>query len=164
MEQKVERGNGMHGRVFQINTSDGGVPKLARLQTAVTEQGVEGDRQRNLRVHGGPERAVCIFSVERILDLQAEGHPIFPGAIGENLTLSGLDWAQVAPGTRFYIGSSVVLEVTRYTVPCDNLRLYFIGEDFSRVSQNRHPGWSRVYTRVLQPGIIRTGDPVRVVL
>ena len=37
--------------------------------------------------HGGPERALCLFSLERILELQAEGHPIFPGAAGENITI-----------------------------------------------------------------------------
>jgi len=52
------------------------------------------------------------------------------------------------------------LEITSYTQPCNNLRPYFIGRDYSRVAQSKHPGWSRVYTRVLQGGMVRVSDPV----
>jgi len=38
----------------------------------------------------------------------------------------------------------------------------FKGGDYTRVSQKRHPGWSRVYARVLVPGSIRQGDPARL--
>ena len=55
------------------------------------------------------------------------------------------------------------LEITRYTTPCVNIRAAFVGGDFARVSQKRHPGFSRVYARVVREGIIRTGDPVRLV-
>jgi len=57
----------------------------------------------------------------------------------------------------------VLLEVTRYTSPCFNIKAAFVGGEFARVSQKRHPGWSRVYTRVLGEGTIRTGDPARLV-
>ena len=50
--------------LHQINVSDGGVPKRPVLEARVTKTGVEGDRQRNLNVHGGPDRAVCLFSHE----------------------------------------------------------------------------------------------------
>src|SRR3569832_2171795 len=78
--------------VHQISVSDGGVPKLPVWEAKVSEQGLSGDRQRNLKFHGGPDRAVCLYSLELIEHLQAEGHPIDAGAAGENLTLSGLDW------------------------------------------------------------------------
>ena len=52
--------------------------------------GLEGDRQRDLRFHGGPLRAVSLYSLELIEALQAEGHPIAPGAMGENLTMAGV--------------------------------------------------------------------------
>jgi MOSC domain-containing protein YiiM len=72
----------MNGRVVQISVSNGGVPKTAVPVARITETGVEGDRQANPEIHGGPERAVCLFSMERIRDLQAEGHAIVPGAAG----------------------------------------------------------------------------------
>ncbi|MFN2109684.1 MAG: MOSC domain-containing protein, partial [Anaerolineae bacterium] len=77
--------------IFQINISHGGVPKLAVRSAEVTELGLVGDTHNNTKVHGGPTRALCLYSLERILALQAEGHPIFAGSTGENLTLAGLD-------------------------------------------------------------------------
>ena len=52
--------------VHQINISDGGVPKFPVLEAKITQHGLDGDRQRNLKVHGGLERAVCLFSLELI--------------------------------------------------------------------------------------------------
>jgi len=150
------------GRVFQINVSSGGVPKRAVMCAVITGLGLEGDRQANLDVHGGTERAVCLFSLERILALQDEGHPIFPGAAGENLTLSNLDWDLVMPGTRLSLGNEVLLEVTRYTSPCKTIAPSFINQDSNRISQKLHPGWSRVYARVLNPGLINVVDEVRI--
>ena len=60
--------------------------------------GLEGDRHRNRKLHGGPDRALCLFSLERIEALQAEGHPIEPGTLGENLTLA--DWTGRGPPGR----------------------------------------------------------------
>ena len=52
------------GVLVSINASGGGVPKLPRHRAAVTAGGVEGDRQRDLRYHGGPDRAVCLYSFD----------------------------------------------------------------------------------------------------
>jgi MOSC domain-containing protein YiiM len=148
------------GMIFQINLSNGGVPKTACQSAEITQQGLVGDRQRDLRHHGGPDRAVCLYSLEALQALQAEGHPIFPGAIGENLTLSGVEWASLAPGMCLRLGPQVELELTSYTVPCSHLIPYFIDGEFKRVSQKLHPGWSRLYARVLVPGVLTVGDPV----
>jgi MOSC domain-containing protein YiiM len=149
------------GRLDSINVSRGGVPKRPVAQAAITADGVEGDRQRDRRFHGGPERAVTLFSTERIAAMQAEGHPIAPGTTGENLTLSGIDWTRVTPGVRLEIGE-VQLEITRYTTPCANITGSFAGGDIARVAQKINPGWSRLCARVLVPGQVRVGD--RVVL
>jgi len=151
------------GHIFQINLSGGGVPKLGQLQAEVAFEGLLGDRHRNLESHGGPERALCLYSLERILALQLEGHPIIPGAIGENLTLTSLDWSLVVPGARLHLGESVLAEITRYTTPCSNIAPYFTHNDISRVSHKTHPGWSRLYARVLQPGMLTVGDRVEII-
>ncbi len=148
-------------RVVQVNVSNGGVPKRPVPQAYIGSIGVEGDRQRTRSVHGGPERAVCVYSLERIEALRQEGHSIYPGAAGENVTLSGLDWNRVRPGDRLRIGEAVELEVTSYTTPCRNNAGWFVDGDFNRISQRRHPGWSRLYARVLRAGTVRPGDPVR---
>jgi MOSC domain-containing protein YiiM len=125
--------------------------------------GVEGDRQRDLRFHGGPARAVCLFALERIEDLAAEGHPITPGSTGENLTLEGLEWGLVVPGRELRVGPEVRLAVTSYTVPCFKIAASFADGAYRRLSQKLHPGWSRVYARVLAPGVVRVGDEVVLV-
>src|SRR5205085_8585555 len=104
----------MDGRIFQLNRSGGGVPKLAVREAFLSETGLEGDRQTNLRFHGGPERALCLFPLELILELQAEGHPIFPGSVGENVTVYGLDWPRVEPGSRLALGDEALVEITNY--------------------------------------------------
>jgi MOSC domain-containing protein YiiM len=104
-----------------------------------------------------------VYSLERIQDLQAEGHPIGIGTAGENVTVEGLDWDLVTPGSRIRVGEQVQLEVASYTDPCKTIRESFIDGRFVRISQKLHPGWSRVYTRVLTEGEIRSGDVVELV-
>ena len=152
----------MKGHIFQINASDGGVPKLAIAAAHVSAEGLTSDRQRNRRHHGGPERALCLYSLEHILALQEEGHPIYPGAIGENVTVAGLDWNLLVAGARLHLGETVEVAITTYTLPCSNIAAAFADGNMNRVSQKKHPGWSRLYARVLQPGRIGVGDPVSV--
>jgi MOSC domain-containing protein YiiM len=150
------------GRVESINTSRGGVPKSSAFEALVTEYGLDGDRQSDLRFHGGLDRAVVVYSLDVIRALQQEGHPIAVGSTGENLTISGVDWESVAPGVELRIGE-VRLLITKYASPCENIGPSFLNGDFTRISQKRHAGWSRVCARVLSGGIVRMGDPVALV-
>ncbi|HEY7531278.1 MAG TPA: MOSC domain-containing protein [Nitrospiraceae bacterium] len=159
---RAASGRPPYPHVHQINVSDGGVPKMPILEARITDAGVEGDRQRNRAVHGGRDRAVCLYSLEVIERLQDEGHSIRPGSAGENLTLAGVEWEKVAPGSRIQIGPSVQLEIKSYTAPCDLNAPWFRNGEFKRISQKKHPGWSRLYARVLQGGIVRPGDEVVV--
>lgn len=148
-------------RVFQINTSKGGVPKHPVTMADVTTLGLAGD-EHVASVHGGPQRALCLYSLEQIQALQAEGHPIYPGATGENLTLAGVDWTAITPGVRLRLGATVLIEVTQYTEPCPKIASAFANGEIQRMAQDRHPGWSRVYAKVLETGTLRTGDTVTV--
>lgn len=150
------------GTIHQINLSRGGVPKLPVPNAVVTEQGIEGDRQANRKFHGGPERALCLFALEKIEELRAEGHPIQPGTTGENVTTRGLDWAALAPRVVLRLGAEVVIEITAYTVPCKNIAGSFSDGRFVRISEKLHPGDSRLYARVLRGGRIAGGDPIQV--
>lgn len=147
------------GRVAFLNVSDGGVPKRAVESADVTRDGMRGDRQRNLKFHGGRDRALCIWSLERIVALRAEGHPVAAGSTGENVTVEGVDWAEMAPGILLRLGS-VVAELTEYTRPCRTIAGSFTQGRSGRISQKAHPGWSRVYARVLEEGWVAVGDPV----
>src|SRR6266540_7312525 len=108
------------GRVESINTSRGGVPKSSVFEAPVTENGIDGDRQRDLRFHGGADRAVVLYSLDVIRALQQEGHPITVGSTGENITVSGVDCASVVPGVELHIGD-VRLHITKYASPCENI-------------------------------------------
>jgi MOSC domain-containing protein YiiM len=147
------------GTVHSINTSEGGVPKLPRPAAAVTAGGLAGDRQRDRRHHGGPLRAVSLYSLERIRALQQEGHPVDVGTMGENVTVAGLDWSRVGPGVRLSVGD-VLLEVTDDAPPCKTIAGSFRDGRFVRASQKVHPGWSRFYAQVVREGTVRVGDPV----
>lgn len=148
--------------IVQISISKGGVPKLPVLEARVGPVGIIGDGHAEPDIHGGPERALCIFAIERIEALAAEGHPISPGSTGENITTRGLDWDAVVPGTRLRLGNDVVVEVTRYTTPCTTIRASFSDRDSNRMHQNLHPGYSRVYAQVLVEGAIRPGDAIAI--
>jgi MOSC domain-containing protein YiiM len=149
-------------KLIQISVNpQGGVPKGRVPQAFLSTTGVQGDKQRERRFHGGPERAVCLYSYERICALQDEGHAIDCGTAGENLCVAGVDWDEIVPGVRLQIGEAL-LEIASYTKPCFKIAASFVDGDFSRIYQKLHPGWSRVYARVLREGTVREGDKVLV--
>lgn len=149
-------------RVVQISVSPkGGVPKLPIEEAQILTNGVAGDNQRERRFHGGPMRAVCLYSYERIRELQDEGHPIDCGTTGENLTVCGLNWNEIVPGVQLKIGPDVILEITSYTKPCFKIADSFVDGEWKRIWQKLHPGWSRLYAKVLCEGVVREGDEVR---
>jgi len=148
-------------KIHSLNISHGGVPKLPVPSCQVRPNGLCGDRQRDRRYHGGPQRAVSLYSLELLEALRAEGHAVAPGALGENVTLAGVDWSRMTPGAVLEAGA-VLLELTSYAAPCANLRRYFSDGRFARVSEKQHPGWSRLYARVLRPGTVKVGDAVAI--
>lgn len=150
------------GRLVQINTSGGGVPKLPVEEATIGRRGVVGDRQDARLHHGRPWQALCLWSTDVIDALRGEGHPIEAGSAGENLTVEGLAWEQLRAGTILEIGD-IRCRLSAAAVPCAKNARWFEGGDFNRILHTRHPGWSRWYASVLRPGEIRPGDEVRVV-
>lgn len=149
------------GSVAQLNVSGGGVPKRPVTQADVGRRGLAGDRQAARNHHGRPLQALCLWSAEVIEALRAEGHPIEPGFAGENVTVAGIDWASIRPGTQLRVGE-VLAEVSAWATPCKKNAGWFADRDFNRMDHDRHPGWSRAYAWVREPGTVRQGDPVVV--
>ena len=147
----------MNGEVHQVSVSAGGVPKLAIESGFVGRSGLIDDGHIEA-FHGGTEKALCLYSFEVIESLASEGHSIVPGSAGENVTVRGVDWTRVVPGSRWLIGEEVEVEVTHFTAPCKKNSRWFSDGDFSRMSQQIHPGRSRVYARILMEGVISRGD------
>lgn len=152
------------GRIYQLSISRGGVPKLPIAEGDVTTLGLAGDYQRDTRNHGGADRALCLYTLEQVRRLQAEGHPIYPGSVGENVTLEGMPQGALVPGARLRLGAEVEIELTGYAGPCKTIAESFADGDFTRISDKTHPGESRVYARVLTTGRVRAGDPATLLV
>jgi MOSC domain-containing protein YiiM/GNAT superfamily N-acetyltransferase len=148
------------GRVHSVNVSAGGVPKLPVERAWVGRLGLTGDGHHDVTEHGGPHRAVCLFALEAIERLTAEGHPVEPGSVGENLTTTGIEWSLLPVGTRARIGAQLELELASPTTPCATQEPNFRDGRFSRISIDLHPSDSRMYARVLSEGEVAAGDPI----
>jgi MOSC domain-containing protein YiiM len=149
------------GTIVGVHRSEGGLPKAAVDAADVDWDGVVGDRQLDRRHHGRPFQALCLWSSDLIAALVEEGHPIRAGAAGENLTIEGVDWATLRPGAVVRVGT-VMAEISSYATPCAKNAHWFDGRRFDRIDQAEHPGWSRLYARVLRPGRVQVGDGVDV--
>ena len=148
------------GRVLQVNVSPGGVPKLPVERAWVDRLGLAGDQHNDDTEHGGPHRAVALFGIEAIRRVAAEGHPIEPGTVGENLTTEGIEWSSLRGGTRARIGDDLIVEVSKPDMPCLTIRGSFSDERFARISILVNPTDSRMYARVVREGGVRPGDPI----
>jgi len=149
--------------------SPGGIPKRAVAEAFATPAGLHGDSQAHPNIHGGPDQALLLISAEVIDGLREQGWPLFYGALGENLTISGIDFRQIRLGQRFAVGDTVV-EIRKLRQPCAQLRCYGPGieeaifDSACRQLDSRSPrwGWSGFYARVHRGGWIRVGAPVRL--
>lgn len=159
----------MTGSIVQINVSRGGMPKRAIAEGDVAALGIIGDEHAHPRIHGGPQKALLMMSSEGIDELIAQGFPLYYGALGENVTMRGIDRKWMRAGQRYRIGG-IVVELTRMRVPCEQLDIYGDGMQEAIYDVQLKAGdpsslrWglSGFYAAVLQPGTIRTGDPIQL--
>jgi MOSC domain-containing protein YiiM len=157
----VEEFEPMVGRVHSLQASGGGVPKTAIEAAEIGPAGVIGDVQGNRRHHGRPWQAICLYSSDLIGSLRDEGHPIVAGATGENVTVSGIDWARMRGGLTISIGD-VVLRTSGPAAPCQQIGDCFTGRYWNRIDHVERPGWARWYASVLRGGTVVRGDSVTV--
>ncbi|MDP6661329.1 MAG: MOSC domain-containing protein [Candidatus Thalassarchaeaceae archaeon] len=143
--------------------AEGGVPKTPVDTARLGVGGVEGDKQNDLRHHGGPLRAVCIYSLELIEALQTEGHPIGPGTTGDNLTISGLDWDSLRVGDGMQVGGALI-RLNATAPPCNTIVESFARGEIGRILEENHPGWSRWYASVIEEASVSAGDSVNIVI
>jgi MOSC domain-containing protein YiiM len=154
-----------HGHTHRIIT---GIHKQPVQQAvAVTTLGLAGDEQADLTVHGGLDKAVYAYPVEhyafwetqRLAALKRH-EPLTPGAMGENLTLQGLQESEVWIGDRLHVGTAV-LQVTEPRQPCFKFNAKM---GFSHASKMMvQTGNTGFYLRVIRPGEIRAGDGITLV-
>src|SRR5260370_17749616 len=110
----------MTGSIIQINISPGGVPKRPIEEAIVTADGIRGDAWAHPDIHGGLRQALLLITSEGIAELIAQGYPLFHGALGENLTIRGIDRRQMPPGQR-YLAGALFPERAKPPAPLDTL-------------------------------------------
>jgi len=123
---------------------------------------LEGDRQADLRVHGGVHKAVYAYPSEHYEYWRREVRDadLAWGAFGENLTVEGFKESEVNIGDRFRIGSAELM-VTQPRLPCYKLALKFQRDDIiKRFLDSRLTGF---YFSVLKEGELAAGDAIEIV-
>lgn len=158
----------MQGLVYQINIKsetpgERGLPKKPVDIVQVTRQGIINDfnRYRHEECYDDPDKAVLIFSLETIVQLNSEGWPVQVGDVGENFTTQGIPYEHFSIGQRYQLGE-VIIEISKVCDPCSNLRhLPYVGQEnkarFVKALVGRR-GW---YARVLKEGEVRTKDKIQ---
>ena len=123
---------------------------------------LDGDRQADLTVHGGPDKAVYAYSVEHY----EYWHNVFPdlsmsnGMFGENLTVEGLIEGEINVGDIFRVGTATVV-ATQPRMPC-----YKLGVKFGRMDVIKKflaSGRSGIYFKVLKEGEVAKGDSIELI-
>ena len=125
-------------------------------------ENIAGDKQADLKNHGGKDKAVYAFSSDHYSYWASilKDPDLKPGAFGENLTISGLDEAQIHIGDIISIGKSL-LEVSQPRVPCFKLGMALNNKNLPKLFIDH--GATGVYFRVLEQGHIKPGDKVEVI-
>lgn len=118
---------------------------------------LEGDEQADRRVHGGPDKAVCVYPADHLAGWRSEldDAEVGPGAFGENLTVAEQTEDTVCVGDLYRIGSALV-QVSQPRGPCWKLARRWGRPDLvRRVVASGRTGW---YLRVLEPGELAASE------
>jgi MOSC domain-containing protein YiiM len=146
-----------HGR--RVRSAIWKVPVMGPVR--VTRLRLEGDKQSDLRVHGGPDKAVYAYPSEHYQHWARElpGTDLSWGAFGENFTTEGLLERDVRVGDRFRAGSAE-FQVTDPRMPCYKLGVRFDRDDM--VKRFLLHGGSGFYLAVIREGEVEAGDPIEL--
>lgn len=123
---------------------------------------LDGDRQADLTVHGGADKAIYVYPSEHYVFWRDElpGVALPWGMFGENFTTEGVLEADAHIGDRWRVGAAEVM-VTEPRMPCYKLGLKFGRADMvKRFLASRRTGF---YLAIVQPGSVATGDTIEVI-
>jgi len=125
----------------------------------IRRHNVAGDRQSDLTVHGGPNKAVYCYPIEHYPYWQEQlpEMDFSPGMFGENLTTEGITEEAVFIGDQFRVGSAL-LQVTQPRMPCFKLGIRFGRADM--VKRFWQSGRSGIYFSVVEEGDVAAGDAI----
>ena len=126
-------------------------------RVALRRHNLEGDRQADLSVHGGPTKAVYVYPAEHYdyWRVELQSSDLSWGSFGENFTTEGLDEDAIFVGDEFRVGSARVV-VTEPRMPCFKLQIAFDRVDMvKRFLQSQRMGF---YFGVVEEGHVQAGD------
>jgi MOSC domain-containing protein YiiM len=128
-------------------------------RVALRKLDLDGDRQADLSVHGGLDKAVYCYPLEHYSYWKKKlpGRNLPPGSFGENFTTEGLLEGKVHIGDQFRVGSAEVT-VTQPRLPCYKLGVKFDSDDM--VKKFLETGRTGFYIRVTREGEVGTGDEI----
>jgi len=126
----------------------------------VGSEGISEDVICDRKNHGGPDQALYVYGTPDYEWWATRlGRTPGPGTFGENLTIEGLESAHCRIGDRLFVGTAI-LQITSPRIPCNTLATRMGDPSFvKRFRQAERPG---IYCRVIQEGLIHTGEPVRL--
>lgn len=135
-----------------------------RNEIAVYYEGLEGDEQADLHVHGGVDKAIHIYPFEHYTEWKDELRGpttrfMNHGSFGENLSTLGLTEKNICLGDVLSIGS-VKLEVNQTRQPCWKVNEKFGIPDLANLMQKTMR--TGFYCRVLQPGLLASGHSIEL--
>ena len=139
------------GRVVAVNISPGGIPKHPLEVGVVRTPGIVGDGHNHDK-HNTPMQALSLFDTADLEAVKAEGYPLEPGAIGENVTIDGMDVDGLQIGDRLRFSGGVEIEITKYRKPC------YVLDEIDPTLKKTLVGRCGVYAKVLTEGELRPGE------
>lgn len=126
----------------------------------LTELNLDGDRQADLTVHGGPDKAVYVYPAEHYAAWREDGFSVEVADFGENISLSGVTEDDVRIGDVWAWGDALV-QVSQPRSPCFKLAMKTGRKDITpAMIDSLRSGW---YLRVLRPGTVPTSGALELV-
>ena len=155
------------GRIYRIHKkprddSNIGLPKEPVQSAYVTFDGIVGDYNhfRSTKLEGTFDRALLFYTREHLAVLSADGWPVGPGDLGENILTEGIPYEAFDVGRRLIVGN-IAVEITEACKPCWKLgSLPYVGEERQKEFVKYMVGRRGWYAKILRPGNIKTHDPV----
>lgn len=160
-----------------LNVGQGAILPGTDIRSAINKQptegplylsrtGFAGDEQADLKYHGGPDKAVCVYPFEHYAYWEEQvGRPLTPAAFGENFTAEGMTEAEVLIGDLYRVGGAqgkgALVQVCQPRIPCNKVNLKFGNKEM--VKRVTETGFSGYYLRVVEEGWVAAGDVINLV-
>jgi MOSC domain-containing protein YiiM len=148
-------------RIWKGKREVSAIGKRAIEEANLAKDGFAGDDIADVKHHGGPDRAVCLYSFEHYPRWEKEfGTKLDIPAFGENITVGGITEKDLYIGDVFMLGDAVV-EVTQGRIPCSTISKHNgIDALLKRVYETSLTG---CFFRVLEEGIVRNTSRLRLI-